>query len=283
MDVTLFETIDSTNSHALRLIDGATSSSELASLHGKIFVAKEQTAGRGRMNRPFYSPQKTGIYFTMIYVPEAADDTTSSGNVVSDNVTSEVGASGDQSCDLAFSPAVFTATAGVCVCRVLEKMFGVNCFIKWVNDIYIEDRKVCGILTEGRVDASKGCITAFVVGIGINLVTSNFPDEIKNRAGRVLKTETELKDEVYTQIPLEVFGMFTEIVKDAQKVAEAMAEYKKRSNLLGKTVTVSPVINSSEKNYEALVSDITQNALLVVRLPDGTTRTLDSGEVSVKM
>lgn len=282
MDITLFDTIDSTNSYALRLIDGASSHEELLALHGKVFAAKEQTAGRGRMNRPFYSPEKTGIYFSMIYVPRA--------NCVSSGT---------------FSPAVYTATAGVCVCRVLEEMFGVKCFIKWVNDIYIEDKKVCGILTEGRIDASKGCVSAFVVGIGINLVTSNFPEEIKNRAGRVLKNSLELKDEIYTEIPKAVFEEFLKIVdgkrnagtedcvmaedgatkveKLSTKVADSMAEYKARSNLLGKTVTVSPVINSAEGVYEALVTDITDNALLVVQLTDGTTRILDSGEVSIKL
>ncbi|MCQ2578792.1 MAG: biotin--[acetyl-CoA-carboxylase] ligase [Treponema sp.] len=277
MDITLFDTIDSTNSYALRLIDGASSHEELLALHGKVFAAKEQTAGRGRMNRPFYSPEKTGIYFSMIYVPGA--------NCISGGT---------------FSPAVYTATAGVCVCRVLENMFGVKCFIKWVNDIYIEDKKVCGILTEGRIDGSSGCISAFVVGIGINLVTSNFPEEIKNRAGRVLKNSLELKDEIYRQIPQAVFEEFLKIVDEnpagncaamaaspntdsTSSLARSMAEYKARSNLLGKTVTVSPVINSTEGVYEALVTDITDNALLEVQLSDGTTRILDSGEVSIKL
>ncbi len=271
MNITIFETIDSTNSHALRLIDSASSQEELQSLHKRLFVAKEQTAGRGRMNRPFYSPEKTGIYFSMIYVPKNSDE--KNGNAIN------------------FSPAVYTATAGVCVCRVLEKMFGVKCFIKWVNDIYIEDKKVCGILTEGRVDTSRGCVSAFVVGIGINLVTSNFPKEIKDRAGRVLKNTAELKEESYTDIPKTVFEEFLNIVDEKEsaaknstsRVADSMAEYKARSNLLGKTVSVSPVINSSEGIYEAVVTDITDNALLKVKLSDGTTRILDSGEVSVKM
>lgn len=263
MDITIFDTIDSTNSHALRLIDGASSPTELQALHGQVFVAKEQTAGRGRMNRPFYSPQKTGIYFSMIFVPESSEEGTM------------------------LSPAVYTATSGVCVCRVLERMFGVECFIKWVNDIYISEKKVCGILTEGRVDPNRGCISAFVIGIGINLVTSNFPDEIKERAGQVLKTETELKEEIYHQIPASVFEEFLDIIKSPEKIAASMAEYKARSNLLGKTVTVSPVINQTEGNYEALVVDITGDAKLVVEplisVGQNNRLFLDSGEVSIKM
>lgn len=69
----------------------------------------------------------------------------------------------------------------------------------------------------------------------------------------------------------------------SSKLAASMAEYKARSNLMGKTVLVSPVINSGEGVYEALVTGITDNALLEVRLFDGSTRILDSGEVSVKM
>jgi len=341
MNITLFDTIDSTNSYALRLIDGAASTEELLKLHKKVFVAKEQTAGRGRMNRPFYSPEKTGIYFSMIYVPEAGvsgDENAlgdghgaagESGVRGASGFSSESGVRGASCVRGDFSPAVYTATAGVCVCRVLEKLFGVKCFIKWVNDIYIEDKKVCGILTEGRFDASRGCISAFVVGIGINLVTSNFPEEIKNRAGRVLKNSSELKEEIYTSLPTQVFKEFLQIVDEqsadlpnascaskeaglpnascaskradlpnasgsskganppnasgSSKLAASMAEYKARSNLMGKTVFVSPVINSGEGVYEALVTGITDNALLEVQLSDGSTRILDSGEVSIKM
>ena len=109
---------------------------------GFTVLAGEQTGGRGRTGRSFYSPADTGIYMSLLLRPENC------------------------------SPAVavkFTTMAAVAACRAIEKVSQKKAQIKWVNDVYIEDKKVCGILTEGAVSLEKGSLEYVILGVGINV------------------------------------------------------------------------------------------------------------------
>src|SRR5574344_1418381 len=148
-----FDSIDSTNTEAKR---------QLNSLQDKKYhlwdekglVAGQQTSGRGRLGRKFYSPENTGIYFSIIY---------SSREII--------------------NPGIITATAAVAVCRAIEKIYNVSAKVKWVNDVFVNNKKVCGILTEGIVNSKTLKIEAAIIGRGINIIfNKNLPEELDRKS-----------------------------------------------------------------------------------------------------
>lgn len=258
-----FDIIDSTNSEAKRRL-GAVPPEEYRLFHKTVLVAGEQTAGRGRLGRKFYSPGGTGLYFSLVYAAGSVSD-----------------------------PGKITAVAAVAVCRAIKSVFNVDAGIKWVNDIFVSGKKVCGILTEGIVNPLSGAVEAAVIGIGINIYfSSKMPEELSLRAGGICGSSlsgagdenadggknAEMKDRLLCRI----IENLVEILDGRdEEFFSAMEEYKARSTLIGKTVTVSPVIDSRERQYDAVVTGITDDAQLVVRTSDGREKTLSSGEVTL--
>lgn len=258
-----FDIIDSTNSEAKRRL-GAVPPEEYRLFHKTVLVAGEQTAGRGRLGRKFYSPGGTGLYFSLVYAAGSVSD-----------------------------PGKITAVAAVAVCRAIKSVFNVDAGIKWVNDIFVSGKKVCGILTEGIVNPLSGAVEAAVIGIGINIYfSSKMPEELSLRAGGICGSSlssagdenadggknAEMKDRLLCRI----IENLVEILDGREEAFfSAMEEYKARSTLIGKTVTVSPVIDSRERQYDAVVTGITDDAQLVVRTSDGREKTLSSGEVTL--
>ena len=258
-----FDIIDSTNSEAKRRL-GAVPPEEYRLFHKTVLVAGEQTAGRGRLGRKFYSPCGTGLYFSLVYAAGSVSD-----------------------------PGKITAVAAVAVCRAIKSVFNVDAGIKWVNDIFVSGKKVCGILTEGIVNPLSGAVEAAVIGIGINIYfSSKMPEELSLRAGGICGSSlsgagdenadggknAEMKDRLLCRI----IESLVEILDGREEeFFSAMEEYKARSTLIGKTVTVSPVIDSRERQYDAVVTGITDDAQLVVRTSDGREKTLSSGEVTL--
>lgn len=255
-----FKEIDSTNTYAkrelslcgaLRNTDGSLTDNG-KKYHQAIFVAESQTAGRGRLGRSFCSPAKTGIYLSVIYAPK--------GGIT--------------------NPARLTAFTAVAACRAIKKLYNIDSKIKWINDIYINQKKVAGILTEGFTNFETAQIESAVIGIGVNITENQnaFPDEVKKVAGSILDrpSHTAGRAELAARIAGEIFSVLEENPKDV------IAEYKALSFLLGKEITVHPVIGDVTKTYQATAIDIDNNAGLVVKLSDGTERTLNSGEVSVR-
>ena len=121
-----------------------------------VAVAREQTGGKGRMGRKFESPVG-GLYFSVLLKPRFSAETC----------------------------LKITTAAAVAMARAIEKVCGKSAEIKWVNDIYIKQKKVCGILTEGVFDAENGHIKYAVLGVGVNVATpkGGFPEEIRETAG----------------------------------------------------------------------------------------------------
>ncbi|MCD7871975.1 MAG: biotin--[acetyl-CoA-carboxylase] ligase, partial [Clostridiales bacterium] len=133
IDVLYYPSVDSTNSCAKSIAAGGDSRTLL-------ITADEQTAGRGRQGKSFYSPPKTGIYMTLVIHP-----------------------------DLPLQNAVTATTAAsVAVCRAVEKLTRLKPEIKWVNDVYLNGNKICGILTEAVSDFEAGIVTSVIIGIGMN-------------------------------------------------------------------------------------------------------------------
>ena len=162
-----------------------------------------------------------------------------------------------------------------------------------MNDIFVSGKKVCGILTEGIVNPLSGAVEAAVIGIGINIYfSSKMPEELSLRAGGICGSSlsgagdenadggknAEMKDRLLCR----TIENLVEILDGREEAFfSAMEEYKARSTLIGKTVTVSPVIDSRERQYDAVVTGITDDAQLVVRTSDGREKTLSSGEVTL--
>ena len=222
-----------------------------------IFVANSQTSGKGRLGRSFFSPKDCGIYLSIIFETDFLE--------YENDVT------------------LITPKVAVSVCKTLEKFESKNCKIKWVNDIFIQDKKICGILTEGILSNSqKGKINPAIIGIGINLQEdkNGFPEEISKIAGSV-NIDFSLREKI-------IQTLLQEILEDlkVQNHQQVMTEYKNRSNLIGKTVDV--IENTfSGQSYQAQVVDITeQGHLLVKKKVDSSfeeNRTeLFTGEVSIK-
>ncbi|MCQ2590577.1 MAG: biotin--[acetyl-CoA-carboxylase] ligase [Treponema sp.] len=258
-EVETFEVIDSTNTYAKKLIsqagslktpDGQFTDAGLK-LQNKIIVTESQTAGKGRLGRTFVSPAKTGIYISMIIIPEKP---------ITD-------------------PALLTTSAAVAVCRVLKKIYNINPQIKWINDIFANGKKLCGILTEGFTNFETRTIDSAVIGIGINVKENPYlPDDVKAIATSIqtLGIEKINRCQLAAMIGGETLNILQE---DSLKV---MAEYKALSCLIDKEVTVFPIIGDQNSAYTATVMDIDENASLIVKTGTGEIKKLNSGEVSLK-
>ncbi|MDF2539142.1 MAG: hypothetical protein K0S76_2163 [Herbinix sp.] len=215
---------------------------------GTVIVAREQTQGRGRMGRTFYSPDSTGIYFSIILRPKLS---------IEDSLL------------------ITTATA-VAVAKAIETVSKKAAVIKWVNDIFVEGKKVCGILTEASLNFECGSLEYAVVGIGINIVTKAFPGEISLVAGSILSEKPE-DSSVTSRLVAEVLNNMAECMHSITD-KKYLEEYRNRSFLIGQEILVL----RGSKSLPAKAIDIDDKARLVVEYPDQTKEALTSGEVSVR-
>lgn len=219
---------------------------------GYVLVAQHQTAGKGRLGRKFYSPDDTGIYMSVLLRPKM-------------NIQDSL---------------FITTSAAVAVSRAIEKVSlgKVHPKIKWVNDIFVDNKKVCGILTEASVDFESGGLEYAVLGIGVNIFPpeSDFPDEIKDIAASVFsdKTEKNMRNRLAAEILREL-----EKLPENYTSREIIDEYRNRSMLLGKKVFAM----SGDEKKPCTVLDIDDRARLVVRFENGEEKALSSGEVSIKL
>lgn len=234
-EILLFKTINSTNTYGKKLAaDGAKS--------GTVIIADQQTEGRGRRGHSFYSPPKTGLYMSVILRPQG----------------------------FAADIDMVTVCAGCAVCRAVENLTDRKPMIKWVNDIFIDDKKICGILSEGVTDFEAGSVDSIVVGIGVNVTTDIFPQEIENKAGALNCQIPRSK------IAAEIIKQLFECLNSTRE--KNIAEYKSRSLVLGKEI--SYFRNNFPRQGRAV--DIDQKGQLIVETEDGR-ETLNAGEISVKL
>lgn len=237
-----FESLDSTNTYLKkRAAEGAP--------EGTVVIANAQTAGRGRMGRSFASAPGLGIYLSMLLRPDAEAECVQS----------------------------LTAGTAVAVCRAVERVCGVAPGIKWINDLFLKGKKICGILCESSVKDERA--EYVVLGIGLNVITrpQDFPEELRGTAGS-LYSQTGI---VYERGKL-ISAMISELsaMYEAWKTdpCALLDDYRRRCIVLGKTVEVSPVTGGV---FTAAAEEISDDFGLVLRLPDGSVRTVHSGEVSI--
>lgn len=238
----LYDTLESSNLTAKQLaLAGAP--------HGTLVLAGQQKAGRGRLGRRFESPAGKGVYCSLLLRPalSAADAQTA------------------------------TIAAAVSVARAVKALCGLELGIKWVNDLYYQGKKVCGILTEGALDLETGGLQYAIVGIGVNCFPpeGGFPEDLPE-AGSVF-AERPQGIEGRSQLAGAILNHFFKFYPNlAQR--PFFEDYRKRSLVLGKEITVL----EGNQTRTALALDLDQDFSLRVREADGTERTLSSGEVRVR-
>lgn len=217
-----------------------------------VFISDYQTNGHGRRGRVFHSPKGTGIYMSLLIHPKV---------------------------DVAKATSI-TCMAAVAVCRAIEEYAGFEPKIKWVNDIFLSDKKICGILTEGHTSMEDGSLEYVIVGIGINLYLprDGFPEEIRKIAG-VLFEEGQTRENVKNSLCALIIEKFYSLYFDGEE-ADFIEDYRSRSNLIGNYVKIlSPGVAAT--NQYGKVIGIDDDCHLVVEYDNGETKALSTGEVSV--
>lgn len=213
---------------------------------GTVILASAQTEGRGRMGRKFFSPEDTGLYLSLLLRPRDLDPRES---------------------------LQITTMAAAALCLAIEHVTEEKPRIKWVNDLYLNGRKICGILTEAAFSMESGSLDYVVLGLGLNLYPprEGFPPELKDLAGSLcLSPRQGLKNRLSAEF-LNIFRDFY-TRRDFQTAGEI---YRSRSFLTGKEVLVG------EEKRKATVLDITPECKLLVRYADGSQQALSYGEVSI--
>lgn len=244
LDIHVYPVVSSTNTILKEM-------AEQGSPEGTVIIAEEQTAGKGRMGKSFYSPSKTGIYVSILLRPTiSAEDS-----------------------------LFLTTSAAVATARAIEDVCEKTADIKWVNDIYIDNKKVCGILTEGAFNVETGQLDYAIVGIGINICfpENGFPDDIKNIATAVFDKQTDSTNKRSILIA-HLLDYFMEYYKNFNS-KQYVDEYINRSMILGREINII----DGDKTIPATAMEIDQKCHLKVQLNDGSNRWLSSGEVSIRV
>ena len=238
-NITIYSEIDSTNREAKsRAINNA--------VHGTVIIANYQTLGQGRYGRDYFSPPNSGLYMSFILYAH----------------------------EIVFNdPTIITVYAALSVCEAIENVCNLRPSIKWVNDIFLNGKKIGGILTEGITVFENRSIGAIILGIGLNISikSEDFPEEIRNQAtslypdGNPQVKRNRLAAEIINRI----------LVADIPEEAELLEQYKKRMFMLGANVTV---VQGNEK-YEAKALDVDESGYLIVQTKDGDIKKIASCEV----
>ena len=170
---------------------------------------------------------------------------------------------------------LITSAAAVAVCRALQAVCGLEAQIKWVNDVYLDGRKLCGILTEAGMNFEDQRMDYLVIGIGINVTQEDFPPELK---GVAISREEKLGRRI-PRSPLigEVLNQLMEVSGDLRE-KRFLEEYRARSFVLGSYVDVISLTGRER----ALAVDINDQGHLIVQLEDGSRKALNSGEISIR-
>ena len=236
--------VDSTNSYLKRAaLEGAP--------HGMAVVANQQTGGRGRMGRQFQSPRDKGVFLSVLLRPALSPE--------------------------GLLPV--TAMSAVAVCNTVERVCGVRPGIKWTNDVVLNGKKLCGILTEVALEGETGQIQSLIIGVGVNVhhTPQDFTPEV---AAIATSLDQELGGPVSR--PQVAAALYQELLALGQRLggdlSADLAAYRRDCLTLGREVRL--LWGDSRERVTAL--DVDDQFGLVVRRADGTVETIRSGEVSVR-
>ncbi len=239
-ELEIHDRLDSTNNRAKVLAASGAP-------NGLTVIADTQTGGRGRLGRSFFSPEHTGIYMTCILRPDCEPERAS----------------------------MLTSLAAVAVAEAIENTVEANVRIKWVNDLYLNDRKICGILSEAGLGMEAGRLEYAVVGIGINVKKTVFPPELQEIAGSI-GNETGTEPD-RNRLIAEILNRMEARMEELE-TGRFLEESRRRSNVIGRTVTVL----EGGRQYPARAVGIDDMGRLLIETEQGTT-CLNFGEVSLKL
>jgi len=218
-----------------------------------VIIADKQTAGKGRLGRKFESPAGTGLYMSFVFRPGF---------------------------DISRSLFVTMASA-VGTCRAIESAAGKHAEIKWVNDLFYNGKKICGILTEAQSDFETGTIDRLITGIGVNCFPGSFPPDVAYIAGSLADRTADFSRE---RLAAEMINEILPLITDPN-AASFMDEYRERCFILGNNIKIHPHYNDYGIRARALAVD--EEGGLVVRYLEGektgTEETLRTGEISISI
>lgn len=206
-----------------------------------LYLSTCQTAGRGRFQRPYYSPSQGGIYMSLHIQP----------NLPYEKLPS------------------YTLLVAAAVYKAIKNLTMIEVDIKWVNDIYFKNKKIAGILTEAMTSVETGLVTDVIIGLGINFSIADFPDDLKEKAGSLFMPAAPISR---NKLISEIWNCFYNTDSD-----ELLYIYKERSIVLGKEVT----FQLDGKLKKGLAKEISESGQLQVELEDKHTIWLNSGEISL--
>ena len=235
IDIIMLDSVDSTNTYAKSL-------SKNKNKQNTLIIAKEQTKGKGTKGRSFFSESNKGLYMSYVFYDANTPDI--------------------------MKP--ITPAAAIAVVRAMRYCYSLESGIKWVNDIELDQKKLCGILSESR---SIGNLTEYIIGIGMNIYTMNFPIDIQNKAVSLCE---------YCNIgDIELFT--AQIIKELDEILtsdslEYMKEYKQSCTTIGKRICFT----LSETEIFGIAEDINERGHLVVQSEEEIF-TLISADVSIKI
>ncbi len=245
-DLLVFDSVDSTNTVLKDLASKGAKS-------GTVVIADHQTGGKGRRGRSFASPSGEGIYMSYLFKPESGFDKIS---------------------DL-------TSWTAVAVSDAIRNAYGLDSQIKWVNDLLMNRKKICGILTEVTVEGESGFIDTCIIGIGVNVNEASFPSELS---------------EIATSISIENGGtkfirakLASEMIKSMDKLAANwpsgpyyLERYRELNITTGSRITAFPQMTENGQGRTGEAIAINEDFSLKVKFDDGSVENLRSGEVSVR-
>ena len=217
---------------------------------GTVLAAHCQSGGRGRLGRSFASPKDGGLYFTLLLRPSFAPA----------------------------DAARLTPACAVAMARAIENTCAVSPQIKWVNDLYLHKRKICGILTEATPDKCGQKLDYVLIGLGTNIYPADesLPAELAAKAGTIFpaKPEIDYRARILAAFLDEFFTIYPNLSH-----AKLYQAYKERLFIIGKPVYVT---HGNEK-YNAQVIGLNEDFSLLVRTAAGDIKNLSSGEISLKL
>lgn len=239
----------------IRFLDIVGSTNEEASrqagqgaAHGILIVAGEQTAGRGRMGRVFSSPRQEGIWMSLLIKDDIAP----------------------------VNASMLTLVMGLAAARAIERCCDLTPMIKWPNDLILSGKKVCGILTEMRMQGDR--ISHLVIGIGINVHNAAFPETIESVATSVfLESGKQVDRNVLIAEVLQAFEQYYAVFMEHQDLSGLMNTYNKYLINRGRQVRVL----APGKSYEGVALGINAKGELLVET-ENDVHPVASGEVSVR-
>jgi len=242
-EIIYLDEIDSTNAYLKRIAASGAP-------HGTVVIAEGQTSGRGRMGRGFVSEAGKGLYLSLLLRPDAG---------------------------LTRSITMLTAFAAVAVCEAIMAIAPLQPKIKWVNDILVDDRKLCGILSEMSIETAQVDYVVIGVGINVHYEAADFPEELRDKAISLdMLTDEPLSRAKLAAALIDAFARMVEVCSaDAQRYID---RYRERSITVGREILVL----RGEEQREAEAIGISSDCGLIVRYPDGAEETLHYGETSIR-